>query len=84
MSRTKPENEELRELYSAPGGEAARTPACPDDGEIWADSRGELPPERSQELLAHALECAACEESWRAAKTLAAEGSQSCLPPRRC
>jgi hypothetical protein len=73
MSRTEPENEKLRELYSAPGGEAARTPACPDDGEIWAASRGELSPERSHELLAHALECAACEESWRVARTLAAE-----------
>ena len=73
MSRPEPENEKLREAYSAPGGEAVRTSACPDDEEIWADSRGELPPERSRELLAHSLECAACQESWKLAKAVAAE-----------
>jgi len=73
MSRQEPANEKLKEVYSAPGGEAARTAACPDDGEIWAASRGELSPDRSRELLAHALECAACEQSWKAAEALAAE-----------
>lgn len=73
MSRTEAEDRRIRERFSTSRDRAEVTPACPDDEEIWAASRGELPEARVAELLSHSLECDACKESWRVAKTLALE-----------
>ncbi len=71
MSDPERENERLREAFTASGGAHGNT--CPADSEIWAASRGELPPERTRQLLAYSQECEACAESFTLAAGLAHE-----------
>jgi len=70
---TERERIRLAEALSAAGGRVKRGPDCPQDAEIWAASRGELPVERAQEILDHSQECAACAESLQVAAALGTE-----------
>jgi hypothetical protein len=74
MSKRERKDDVLRDAFSSPDPAAGSTAHCPGDGEIWSASRGELPPERTELLLAHSLECTECRQSWQAAAALAAEG----------
>ncbi len=71
MSDPERENERLRAAFTASGG--AHGDTCPADSEIWAASQGELPPERTKQLLAYSQECEACAESFTLAASLARE-----------
>lgn len=66
-------DDRLKKAFSKSGGDAASPGGCPGDETIWAAARGELPPDRVQEVLDHSLHCASCEESFRMAAGMMAE-----------
>lgn len=69
MTGPEHENDRLRDLFTASFGRADRGESCPADEEIWAASRGDLPPQRTRRLLAHSQDCDVCARSF----SLAAE-----------
>ena len=73
MTEPERDDERLRDAFVASDGETERTEACPGDEEIWAASCGELPPERTKQLLAHSQDCAACAKSFTVAAGIAVE-----------
>lgn len=73
MSERESGDKRLQDVFSSLDQQAEPMGPCPADDEIWAASRGELPPERTKRLLAHSMDCADCKQSWRAASTLAVE-----------
>jgi hypothetical protein len=82
MSEREPDDKHLRDAFASQDPPADSSGRCPDDEEIWAASRGDLPPERTRLMLAHSLECAGCKQSWLAASALAAEASLSPSGPQ--
>ncbi len=66
------EIEQLREAFAHTENEKG-SGTCPSDEEIWAACRGELPPERTKQLLAHSQDCPACAKSFTMAAGLAVE-----------
>jgi len=78
MSAGDADNERLRHAFAGTAEPTDPQRSCSGDEEIWLAARGELSPERAQEVLDHSLECAACAESWRVAGEL---GSQAPDPP---
>ncbi len=66
-------DERLKKAFAVRDGKAVPAAECPGDEAIWAAARGELPTDRVQEILAHSLDCANCEESFRMAAGMMAE-----------
>jgi len=66
-------NERLRGVWIEQSPGEAPAGGCADDEEIWAASRGELPVERTSDLLAHSMECPSCARSFQMAAALAEE-----------
>jgi hypothetical protein len=79
-------DEKLKKAFSGPEGTGGTGGGCPGDETIWAAARGELPPDRVQEILAHSLDCPDCEESFRMAAGIMVESRDAAVrhfPMRR-